>query len=134
MVTFKKNKLDLLFCKKCDSPALFSLDDISLPCKTCGLRIVGNSRDGSKEVIDFYSKGRNRCECCDSNKNLEVDHILGNGKEHRLEIGHGIKSLCDWIKQNNFPPGFQVLCEPCNISKHTQTFCKLHKKILTYVR
>lgn len=46
---------------------------------------------------------------------LTIDHIDNDGGKHRREI----KSLYiyPWIKKNNFPAGFQVLCFSCNHGK-----------------
>jgi hypothetical protein len=44
---------------------------------------------------------------------LEIDHINQDGAEHRKQIGSS--ALYRWLKQNNFPDGFRVLCRNCNI-------------------
>jgi hypothetical protein len=41
---------------------------------------------------------------------LSIDHILGNGAEHRRMIGSGGIQFYKWIIKHNFPPDFQVLC------------------------
>lgn len=43
---------------------------------------------------------------------LSIDHINGHGLEHRKSIGMG--NLYFWLKKNNYPPGFRVLCMNCN--------------------
>jgi len=45
---------------------------------------------------------------------LQIDHINGGGNRHAKEIG-GYGNLYRWLIQNNFPPGFRVLCANCNI-------------------
>lgn len=58
-----------------------------------------------------------KCVNC-GEKNLEflqIDHIHGNGNKHRRSIA---KSIYVWLKHNNFPNGFQVLCANCNWIKH----------------
>ncbi len=42
---------------------------------------------------------------------LEMDHIGGGGSKHLHRIGGNIY---DWIRRNNYPSGFQVLCANCN--------------------
>ena len=61
-------------------------------------------------VLDHYG---GKCECCgeDSLDILTIDHINGGGKHHRREIG--VKTSIGfyrWLRENDFPPGFRVLC------------------------
>lgn len=69
------------------------------------------------------------CVCCGTGRDLSIDHIDGNGKEHRKVIG---SSLYAWLVQNNYPDGFQVLCRPCNSSKQTGEQCRIHGNMLAY--
>lgn len=51
---------------------------------------------------------------------LEIDHINGNGNKERKEVtGHltGGESFYLWLKRNNYPKGYQVLCANCNLKK-----------------
>lgn len=49
---------------------------------------------------------------------LSIDHIEGNGRAHNKEIGtSGGNGLYQWLKKNDFPEGFQVLCGACNMAK-----------------
>lgn len=65
------------------------------------------------EVINHYG---GKCVFCgDTNINhLCIDHINNNGAKHRKEIGSDIIS---WLKKNNYPDGFQVLCHNHNAEK-----------------
>lgn len=69
-------------------------------------------------VIHYYG---GKCKCCGESEKtfLALDHIDGNGNAHRRKIkkssGRGFN---DWIIQQNFPKGFQVLCYNCNMSKY----------------
>lgn len=71
-----------------------------------------------KCVIEHYG---NKCACCGESNIafLQIDHIAENGNEHRRAIGRssGI-GFYTWLKKNNFPEGFQVLCCNCNLGKH----------------
>lgn len=64
--------------------------------------------------IEYYSKGKMVCACCNESEYLflTIDHINGGGLEHRKQIGAG--NLYSWLKVNNFPLGFRVLCYNCN--------------------
>jgi len=48
---------------------------------------------------------------------LAIDHIEGGGGQHRESIGKKGTQFYSWLKENGYPPGFQVLCHNCNISK-----------------
>jgi hypothetical protein len=78
------------------------------------------------EVLAAYG---NKCSCCGESERdfLTMDHIAGNGAEHRREIGEGSKRLYQFLKKNNFPSGFQVLCYNCNCAKGHRGVCP-HKR------
>lgn len=70
------------------------------------------------EVYEAY--GGYICACCGETERafLSFDHINNDGSSHKRE--HGIKTgeqLHRWLKRNNYPPGFQVLCMNCNWGK-----------------
>lgn len=72
------------------------------------------------EVLKHYSCGKLICACCGEFEYdfLSLDHVDGGGTKQRKEI----KRKCGapffhWLKQNNFPSGFQVLCYNCNLAK-----------------
>lgn len=79
-------------------------------------------------VIYHYSKGVNECACCQEKeiKFLCVDHIKGGGTQHRIKIGRS--QLYLWLKRNNFPLGFQILCYNCNAAKGFYTKCPHQNK------
>jgi hypothetical protein len=72
------------------------------------------------EVLNFYG---GKCACCGEAEIcfLAIDHINGGGNKHRKEIG-GSK-IYFWLKANNFPSGFQVLCHNCNLAKGFYGIC-----------
>lgn len=79
------------------------------------------------EVINHYSVGTNRCRCC-GETNVDVlciNHLKGNGNEHRLEATGDPKGrhFYRWLKKNNFPDGFNVLCRNCNCSTGHYGYC-----------
>lgn len=47
---------------------------------------------------------------------LTIDHINNNGGEHRRRLKG--RKIYDWLKDNGYPDGFQVLCRNCNWKKH----------------
>lgn len=60
------------------------------------------------------------CSCCsESEKNfLSIDHIDGNGNEHRKKINKAGSTFFKWLVDNNFPPEFQTLCMNCNFGRY----------------
>ena len=86
-------------------------------CKLCRAEQVKEEwRRLKSEVIAAYG---GKCECCKETiyEFLTIDHINGNGKEHRKTIGRGYK-LYKWLKRNNFPKeGFRLLCFNCNCAR-----------------
>jgi hypothetical protein len=51
---------------------------------------------------------------------LTIDHIENNGAEHRRQQRNGQNKGHDiyaWLRKNNYPEGFQVLCYNCNCAK-----------------
>lgn len=79
------------------------------------------------EVLSHYSPSLTcQCPTCKTNNSdmLTIDHINNDGKKHRLEINH--RNIYHWLKNNNYPPGFQVLCWNCNKCKGS--FGECHHK------
>lgn len=77
-----------------------------------------------EQVFGYYGE---ECACCGATEQLEVDHVGGGGNQHRDELtgsGSGIH-LYRWLIKNDFPPGFQVLCRPCNRHKGDGERCWL---------
>lgn len=54
------------------------------------------------------------CLICDIDM-LCIDHINNDGSKHRKEVGRA--RLYGWLKNNDFPLGFQVLCANHNLKK-----------------
>lgn len=79
-----------------------------------------------KEVMDAYGA---YCACCGVTglPFLTIDHINGNGNKHRLETfgsSYGVtRSFYLWLRRNNYPPEFQVLCWNCNLAKRNGPVC-----------
>ena len=72
-------------------------------------------------AMEHYCNGEARC--MNSNcaviggmkdiRALSIDHIGGGGYKHTKIVGRG-SSFYKWLKRNNYPEGFQVLCFNCN--------------------
>jgi len=67
------------------------------------------------EVFAHYSPNRKcqRCQFADI-RALSIDHIDGNGRLHRKLLG---QNFYRWLRKNNYPLGYQVLCMNCQFIK-----------------
>lgn len=110
------------FCKGCDT--LLTEFNISQAkarqgnfcwCTECvRLKSIETRLFNKIEVLTYYSKyDIPVCEICENDdiRCLSLDHINNNGEKHRREIKVGSGShFYLWIKKNNYPNDFQVLC------------------------
>ncbi len=83
-----------------------------------------NRQIREKALLSYGGK----CECCGEDKYefLCIDHINGGGKKHRDSIKG---SIYQWLKKNNYPKGFRVLCHNCNLSLGFYKFCPHNSQI-----
>lgn len=70
------------------------------------------------EVLSHYSKQTVGCAFCGEEEMefLTIDHIE-NRKEAKHPSHYSGDHLYFWLKRNNFPTGYQVLCFNCNSAK-----------------
>ena len=80
-----------------------------------------------RQVMDAYG---GCCACCGETELvfLTIDHIEDNGAEHRRELGakrtdggrwgSAGAPTYRWLRDNEFPEGFQVLCANCNCGRY----------------
>lgn len=80
-----------------------------------------------KEVFQHYSPTLS-CACCGEThfEFLQIDHIHGDGSNHRKR--DKARDTILWLKKNNYPEGYQVLCVNCNFAKrdYDKQFCPVH--------
>jgi hypothetical protein len=59
-----------------------------------------------------------KCACCGESEPLflTIDHIDGNGAQHRRMIGK--TDMWKWLCQQNFPGGYRLLCFNCNAGRY----------------
>jgi hypothetical protein len=93
------------------------------------VEILGKSKvtrvNLKKEVFSEYSKRHSNsdvpcCNCCGENFHIDflsIDHIDGRSHLAKDERHLRANPLNVWIKNNNFPDGFQILCHNCNFTK-----------------
>jgi len=84
-------------------------------------------RENNRDIV-FGHYGRS-CTCCGSSENLTIDHVNGDGAQHRRELygdpQRGTTRFYRWLIRNGFPDGFQTLCHRCNSSKRSTAACRL---------
>ena len=90
-----------------------------------------------REVYEHYSKGKPKCNCCGEDTSLDflcMDHIKGRKDKKGNVDKRGGASLYAYLKNNDFPKGYQVLCWNCNSTKGVYTKCphKTKGKPTTY--
>ena len=108
-------------------------------------RIRRESGQRLKDSV-FLAYGGYICACCGETcrSMLTIDHIDEDGAEHRERLGKGKSymtrrsGLGDYLyrdlRNRGFPPGFQVLCYNCNISKHRLGECEHSREGSTTIR
>ena len=101
-------------------------------CGTCQALKRDKRRALRERVFEKY--GGAKCRCCgeDHFEFLEIDHVNGDGSNHRRKFP-GARSICTWLRANNFPPGFQVLCRNCNTSRGKYGYCPHELERQTHV-
>jgi len=70
------------------------------------------------ECFSHYCNGKIKCKhCSEADLNiLSIDHIKNDGSAHREMVKGGIH-FCQWLRNNNYPKGFQILCFSCQFLK-----------------
>jgi hypothetical protein len=81
------------------------------------LRAYAVSNRRRVRLLVFAAYG-GKCACCGEGtyEFLTIDHVNGGGRRHREEIGGSGSSIYSWLRKNNFPAGFRVLCMNCNFA------------------
>lgn len=81
-----------------------------------------------KDLV-FNAYGGYACNCCGETikEFLTIDHVNGDGAEHRRQLKN--RNMYSWLKKNDFPSGFQVLCWNCNLGRRFGKECP-HKRVI----
>ena len=87
-----------------------------------------NNRNQERKalLVAHYSNNTNRCACCGESevRFLTIDHINGNGSEHRKSSKCGTGSnFYRWLIREGMPKGYQALCYNCNSARARHGKC-----------
>lgn len=110
MTYYKLIIKEYINCKYCNSDYKIR----KKVCAKCRYKIKFNYRiDLKREIYDVYG---GECKCgCNQYRFLTIDHINNDGASHRRKIGFDIYN---WLKSNNYPKEYQLLCYNCNYLKY----------------
>jgi hypothetical protein len=134
----KRRELDRLHkvCSSCGEPNPYGNRLCSACSESKERRYTCQRRyEWSLRLKAFEAYGGALCSCCGESqvKFLTIDHIGGNGNTHRRSISRDgtAKSarIYTWLSQNNYPPGFQVLCYNCNCGSYRNGGICPHKQV-----
>lgn len=131
----KKSKKQCYFCGK---------DNDRFPKVYCSVCAGKGRLKRLRDKMDaFNAYGGPICKCCGESilEFLSIDHVNNDGAEHRRQVsrdgegyhkrskgwskkwlGRGV-AIYAWLKRNNYPEGFQVLCMNCNFAKGKFGYC-----------
>ena len=113
-----------ILCGNCNWLKHFELKQKILSTKKENVQKRKVLNNLKKEVLEHYSKGKIKCNCCgfDNLIALTMDHIKGR-KDVKHRGDYQGKLLYYWLRRNNYPKEFQVLCIMCNLAKHDNDVC-----------
>lgn len=107
-------------CKECMEP-IDDLERSKITCTKClDVKAAAIKRRNLKiklEAMEHY--GGAVCANCGLTGHifLTFDHIANNGAIHRREDPTVKAGMAKWLRRNNYPEGYQVLCWNCNMGK-----------------
>lgn len=125
----RRAKLPVGTCKKCCTRETAAGYTQCTRCRAQTAAGMQKLRAAHPERNACYQRDRNRkrralvlqhyggkCACCGEEHFdfLALDHIAGNGNNHRSEVRMAGASMVEWVIKNNFPAIFRVLCHNCN--------------------
>lgn len=74
------------------------------------------------ECLQHYSGKVPQCAFCKEKDTdmLCIDHINGGGKKHNKQLQEQGTNIYQWLRNSNYPSGYQVLCANHNLKKSIQ--------------
>lgn len=87
-------------------------------------------------ILEHYGGSPPECACCGESylEFLTMDHINGGGTKQRKQLRG--TSFYRWLKKNNYPDEYRVLCMNCNFALGHSGYCPHQKEVakLTIVK
>lgn len=82
-------------------------------------------------VLVHYSGDPPRCACCgeETKEFLAIGHINNDGYLQRRDPNWKGRNFYQWLLNNAFPKGYQVLCHNCNLAKSFYDGCPHKRKL-----
>jgi len=112
----RKQQLKNKVCVNCNSKELVT----KRHCQACRDKHNETTLKRYSIIKDevFNAYGGYICVCCKDTEKawLTIDHINNDGALHRRNMSSGSNTY-RWLRDNNFPEGFQVLCMNCQWGK-----------------
>lgn len=73
-------------------------------------------------LIHYSSTAILGCDMCGEQDEivLTIDHINGGGTQHRKTLGWWGSNMYHWLKSQNWPEGYRVLCANCQMRSRKQ--------------
>ncbi len=67
-------------------------------------------------ALDVYGRS---CACCGEKEEafLTLDHVNNDGAAHRRSLKTKGSHVFKWLRDNQYPEGFQILCSNCNLGR-----------------
>jgi hypothetical protein len=92
-------------------------------CIECARPIdkIANARSQQKLKLAVMAAYGGSCVCCGESeiRFLTIDHVDGDGASHRRATStKGGPQFYRWLRKNNYPGGFQLLCWNCNAGRY----------------
>jgi len=123
----RKERVDKLkkqgICVACAKNLIAKNKTLCFECSQKTKIRMFHQRNKLRETV-FSHYGEAKCIICGESRKLclTIDHTNNDGAKHRKAIGGGGYNTYCWLKRNNYPKGFQVLCRNCNWIKHAELF------------
>lgn len=85
----------------------------------------GNKRRYRRLRLEAIEQYGGKCVCCGEGRIqfLCIDHIHGGGGKHRGELWKKHLTIYEFLKKENYPDAYRVLCHNCNMSIGFYGYC-----------
>ena len=111
MKKFREARIAAGKCPRCGD---WNTSHMTVKCDECAVKHRARCARIKLDLFNHYG-GAVCCGCGETELAvLQLDHIDGGGNKHAKTIG-GRSKMYKWVKDNNYPPLFRVLCANCNV-------------------